>query len=117
MTGRNRERLPNRRAALTTRIQHGPHTFHVSYGLFPDGRLAEVFLAGAKVGSDTRIVALEASVAISFALQHGAGVGEMRLAMPRREDGSPEGVMGAILDGWERIAGDVIVVAREEARC
>ncbi len=95
-----RERLPNRRAAEVISVPHGPHKFHVVFGAYEDGRLAEVFLSGPKVGSDAQVTAIEAAVAISFALQYGADLEALRTALPRNPDGSPEGVMGAILDAW-----------------
>lgn len=98
-----RERLPDRRGALTASVRHGGETFHVGFGLYPDGRLGEVFVAGGKVGSDLRVAALEAAVALSFALQCGADPDAMRRAMPRTAADEPEGLMGAILDAWATI--------------
>ena len=95
-----RERLPDRRQEIVATVAHNGESFHVGFGLYPDGRLGEVFVAGGKVGSDLRVAALEASVALSFALQCGADADAMRRAFPRAADGAPEGLMGAILDTW-----------------
>jgi hypothetical protein len=41
-----RERLPNRRGAETIVFEHGGRRWRASFGLFGDGRLAELFLDG-----------------------------------------------------------------------
>ncbi len=48
-----RERLPDRRQAETVDLWHGGQRFHVTIGQYPDGRPGEVFIHGAKPGSDT----------------------------------------------------------------
>lgn len=98
-----RERLPDRRPGVTATVRHSGQSFHATFGLYPDGRLGEVFIAGGKVGSDLRVAALEAAVALSFALQCGADADAMCRAFPRAADGAPEGLMGAILDAWAGI--------------
>ena len=50
MTGR--ERLPDRRPSETVTIEHNGARFDVTVGLFPDGRVGEVFAGGAKTGSE-----------------------------------------------------------------
>lgn len=93
-----RYRLPARREARTFDFNHGYRTYTATLGFYNDGGLGELFITCTKAGSDAQIVANEAAVLVSIALQHGADVESMADAMPRNEDGSPQGVMGAALD-------------------
>lgn len=93
-----RERLPMRRAAERFDFNHAGKHYHATVGLYPDNRIGEVFLTGAKSGADLQIVAIEAAVALSFALQHGADLDAIQKAMPRTEDGKPEGLIGSLVD-------------------
>ena len=69
-----RTRLPNRRPQLTEGFSVGQTDYHASVGLelTPDGYIPrEVFIEGAKPGSDMAFVLHDAAVLISLALQHG----------------------------------------------
>ena len=67
-----RRRLPNRRDAVTQTLLVGSHTFAATVGFDPaTGRPREVFLAGAKDGTDMAAILDDASVVISISLQHG----------------------------------------------
>ena len=98
-----RERLPERRAALTATVPFGQEKIHVSFGTFFDGRLAELFAAGPKIGSDMRTSIQEAVTAASFALQYGADPEEILRALPRTHDDRPEGALATILDAWVKL--------------
>ena len=66
-----RERLPDRRQAETVDLWHGDRRFHLTIGEYPDGRPGEVFIHGAKPGSDTDLLCDDIGVLISRLLQHG----------------------------------------------
>ncbi len=53
-----RERLPDRRQAETLDLWHGGRRYHVTIGQYDDGRPGEVFLHGAKPGSDVDLLCL-----------------------------------------------------------
>lgn len=98
-----RERLPNRRPSETisfTVQRDGvppiPYTATVGYRM--DGRVAEFFLRSGRVGSDVAIQTNETAIAVSMALQHGCDLETLRKAMPRTNDGRPEGAIGTLLD-------------------
>jgi hypothetical protein len=97
-----RERLPQRRCNENIAFRHWGVSFQASVGRYgtpmAPGRIGEVFLSAGKLTSDTDTAAKEAAIALSFALQYGATIEEIRGAMPRRTDGSPEGPLGALLD-------------------
>lgn len=98
-----RARLPNRRAAMTVDFDHVTPTlatipYVATVGFHDDGRIGEVFLGSAKVGTDLDVATKDAAILLSFALQHGASAADMRVAMTRNASGRPEGVMGTLLD-------------------
>ncbi len=66
-----RERLANRRASVTFNFDHGGQRYQCSASRFPDGRVAEIFLASAKIGSGAQQHAECAAILCSLALQHG----------------------------------------------
>jgi hypothetical protein len=96
-----RENLPQRRANETFEFVHPPGTatrYSATLGFYDDGRIGEIFIDGAKVGSDAEINTSDAAVLMSIALQHGATVSVLRHAVSRNSQGVALGVMGALLD-------------------
>lgn len=94
-----RERLANRRPCESYDIRHSGVDFTVSHGLYPDGRIAEVFLSSNKPGSPIDAIARDAAVTVSIALQFGADIKTIRAALTMDHDGSPATILGAALDG------------------
>ncbi len=66
-----RTRLPNRRPLITETLIVGNQTIEASVGFDATGRRRELFLSGAKDGTDLAAILDDASVTISVALQHG----------------------------------------------
>ncbi len=66
-----RSRLPNRRPALTQDLRVGEHRFTASVGFDEHDRPKEIFLDGAKDGTDLAAILDDASVVLSVALQFG----------------------------------------------
>ena len=81
-----REGLPDRRAADVVTFQHGGRTWTATFGQFPDGRVAEVFIDS---GKDSPIVDLakESAILASLALQFGAPLETLRHALAGRDEG------------------------------
>jgi hypothetical protein len=71
---RKRERLPNRRSCETFEIRAALH-LHCTASRYSDGRLGEVFITNHKAGSSAAIMASDAAIAASLALQHGCPLG------------------------------------------
>jgi len=72
----SRTRLPNRRSQVTEIVTYvRPDGIEIRYpislGLDDEGRVKEVFAAGAKQGTDIEFILDDACVVISIALQHG----------------------------------------------
>jgi hypothetical protein len=93
-----RERLPDRRGCDTRYMRVGKHEYVVTVGRYGNGVVGEIFVAGAKVGSDMDAVMRDAAILLSLALQHGVPIDTMRGAITREENSSPSSIIGAVLD-------------------
>ena len=79
-----RTRLPNRRPSETRTLTVGNHTFAATVGFDPaTGRPQEIFLDGAKAGSNMAAILGDASVVISVALQHGVPAAALAKSVSR----------------------------------
>ena len=111
----NRRRLPNRRSSETHALSVGNHSFTAAIGFDPaDGRPREVFLDGAKVGTEMAAILDDASVVLSLALQHGIRPATLAKSVARLplvpltpadlaeaagpEQTAPASIIGAVLD-------------------
>jgi hypothetical protein len=93
-----RQRLPNRRPSETTSFEHGGASFTMTAGRHLDGRIGEIFINAAHANSALDALASDAAIAISFALQFGAELAAIKLAMKRNSQGEPSSPIGAALD-------------------
>ncbi len=93
-----RERLPNRRSAETWEVEACGLHFRATIGRYPDGRIGEIFLTNHKAGSEAGIMASDAAVAASLALQYGTPIETLRHALMRDGRGKPSGPLGVVLD-------------------
>jgi hypothetical protein len=87
-----RRRLPNRRPAMTHGIDGGKYTATIGFDEL--GRPRELFLTGAKPGSDMDAVLGDLAVALSVALQCGVGAEAMAVSVGRA--GAPPVAISAI---------------------
>lgn len=93
----SRERLPERRGTTTFEVEHSGFRYTVSYSAYADGRVAEVFIDPAKRGSELTVIAHDAAVITSIALQHGASLETIVGALARDGDEKPASPIGAVL--------------------
>jgi hypothetical protein len=93
-----RERLADRREHELLDFEHGGFQYIGGIGRFEDGRLAEIFLNGSKIGTAVETTARDAAVVASLALQYGTPVDVIRRALTRNGDGSASGALGTLLD-------------------
>src|SRR5262245_43925355 len=93
-----RERLNNRRPALTFDLEVGGLRYTSTVGRFPDGSIGEVFLRNHKSNSAADTNARDAAIAFSFAVQHGADPEAIRRALCRDSQGRASGPLGCALD-------------------
>ena len=94
----NRERLPNRRPAETFEIEVNGLRYIATASRFADGRIGELFLTNHKSNSQADTIARDSSIALSFAIQHGADPHAIRRALCRDSHGRASGPLGAALD-------------------
>jgi hypothetical protein len=93
-----RQRLLNRRPSETFVFRWRGMDYTATTGRFPDGRLAEIFLSGGKLNTDSDAVARDGGVVASIALQFGAEVQTLRQALLRDSRGAAASPLGAALD-------------------
>ena len=110
-----RRRLPNRRPSESRSLAVGNLTFAATVGFDPqDGRPREIFLAGAKDGTELAAILDDASVVISVALQYGISAAALAKSVARVPTApltpsdlaapsgpaqtAPASVIGAVLD-------------------
>jgi hypothetical protein len=98
MTAPARERLTNRHSCETFNVEAAGQRYVVSIGRFADGRVAEVFIANGKAGSDSDSNARDAAIAASLALQFGCPLAVLQRALLRDSHGRPSTPLGAALD-------------------
>jgi hypothetical protein len=101
-----RRRLPNRRPSVTETITIGRGNgqvieYQATLGLDEIGRPKEVFLFGAKVGTDMASVLADAALVISIALQCGIPGKALARSVSRVSQG----------DGLPSLPGSVIAAA------
>ncbi len=93
----SRERLPDRRQAETLDLWHSGRRYHLTIGEYPDGSPGEVFIHGAKPGSDADLLCDDIGVLISRLLQHGDTPDALAAGLGRLGNGlGPSSLVGAI---------------------
>ena len=92
--------LPQRRRSETFELRWGKQNtvFAITIGFYDDGSPGEVFISGAKAGSDLDAASRDNAVLLSIALQHGVPLQVMAGAVTRELDGSPSTIAGKVID-------------------
>ena len=98
MNATARERLPDRRASERFDFIFASVPFTATISRFEDGRLGEIFIDCHKAGSSLGILAADAAILCSIALQHGATLNTIRHALSRDPRGNATGPLGTALD-------------------
>jgi len=93
-----RHRLPARRQNETFDLEVGALRYVATVGRFVDGRIAEIFLSNHHADSAADVNARDAAIVCSLALQFGADLETIRLALCRDGRGRASGPLGAALD-------------------
>jgi ribonucleoside-diphosphate reductase alpha chain len=93
-----RMRLPNRRASMTFEFEVGGRRYVATLSSFDDGDPAEIFITDHRAGSAAGIMASDAAIAASLALQHGCPLEVLRKALSRDSHGRDTGPLSAALD-------------------
>lgn len=101
-----RIRLPPRRDAERVKIvckTLGGRSIYLTISRLPSGAIAEVFTAGAKIGSTVDMMIAEWATLLSIALQHGMPLAEYAPNVQRNEAAEPETPMGEIIDALSKL--------------
>ena len=80
---RLRNRLNDRRPHWLYRFECDGQSYTGGIGRFEDGRIAEIFINGSKVGTAAETNAQDAAIVASLALQHGCPLETIRHALAR----------------------------------
>jgi hypothetical protein len=90
--------LPARRESETFNLNRGGTRFAVTVSYYAPGRPAEVFITGAKAGSDVEAIARDGAVLLSIALQFGVPLDVIRGALTRESNDDASTIVGAVVD-------------------
>jgi ribonucleoside-diphosphate reductase alpha chain len=93
-----RERLPNRREAVTFELEVAGLRYTCTVGRFSDGSIAELFLSNHKSNSAADTNARDSAITFSIAIQHGADPKVIRRALCCDSQGRASGPLGCALD-------------------
>jgi hypothetical protein len=93
-----RDRLPNRRAAISTSFECDRSRFEMTAGFYADGRPGEIFLSADRANSLLDFLLSDAAILASLAMQYGAPLDEIRHAMKRDAAGKASSPIGEALD-------------------
>jgi hypothetical protein len=93
-----RDRLPNRRPAETIEFERDGSRYCLTVGYFPDGRVGEIFLNHNRGDSLLDVLASDAAILASLALQHGCTLETIIHALKRDARGVASSPIGAALD-------------------
>jgi hypothetical protein len=93
-----RDRLPDRRPAISTSFERDGARFEMTAGYYPNGRPGEIFLNADRANSLLDFLMSDAAILASIALQYGAPLDELRHAMKRNSQGAPSSPIGQALD-------------------
>jgi hypothetical protein len=90
--------MPPRRLCESFTFELGGLKFTASVGRFADGSIGELFLNNHKSGNQSDTNARDAAIILSFALQHGANVNQIRESLCRDSAGRALGPIAQALD-------------------
>lgn len=93
-----RDRLPDRRPAISTSFERDGARFEMTAGYYPNGRPGEIFLNADRANSLLDFLMSDAAILASIALQYGAPLDELRHALKRDSRGEPASPIGAAMD-------------------
>jgi hypothetical protein len=90
--------LQNRRRSENFTFALDNLCFTATVSRYDDGRISELFLNNHKAGNQVDTIAIDSAILLSFALQHGADINQIRKALCRNSAGQALGPIGAALD-------------------
>ena len=73
-------------------------TFSITVGFYDNGHIGEVFIDGAKAGSEMAGIARDGAILLSMVLQHGVPMATVQRAISRSFNDAPLTIVGAVVD-------------------
>lgn len=110
----SRQRLQDRRPHWLYRFECDGQIYTGGIGRFDDGRIAEIFINGSKVGTAAETNAQDAAIVASLALQHGCPMETIRHALTR--PGVSTGPLATLLNEVESRTGRSGYMTRHPAK-
>ena len=89
--------LPGRRPNQSIEFFFDDVRYQLTIGFYGDGRIGEVWLNGPRSDSALYHIVQDGCVMISHLLQRCVSPEKIAESLPRREDGGPGSVLGAII--------------------
>ena len=96
-----RNRLANRRQVSTVSLVWPPvggNRYHITVGEYEDGRPGEVWVHGAKVGSEIDALLDDASILMSVLIQVGYDTEDIKHSLGRVNNGERASIIGVMAD-------------------
>jgi hypothetical protein len=93
-----RDRLPTRRASQNITFERANLKFQLTIGIYPDGRVGEVFLNSEHSNSMLDAMAHDAAILASLCLQFGCPLETIAHALKRDARGEAQSPIGVALD-------------------
>jgi hypothetical protein len=93
-----RTRLPNRRAGISSELEHSGATYRMQIGHYADGSPGEIFIDARIPNSALDAFAADGAILVSLLLQYGVPVDVIAHALRRTPQGEPATIMGAAVD-------------------
>ena len=98
MTATPRHVLPSRRPTITHTIVVCTERFHVSLGYHPFSfELREIFISGAKVGSDMDSLLDDVSIVLTLALQYNISLKQLMHSLYKGRSEGAKSLIGRII--------------------
>ena len=81
-------------------MRHGTKNteFKVTVGYYTSEEIGEIFISGAKAGSDMDALCRDAAILLSLAIQHGVSLDLIKRAITREANGDASTIIGAVVD-------------------
>ncbi len=93
----DRHHLPQRRPNHSLEFEFEGGRYQLTIGYYGDGRIGEVWLNGPRSDSALYHITQDACILISHLLQRFVSPHAIEASLPRKPDGGPASIIGAII--------------------
>jgi len=93
----DRHHLPQRRPNHSLEFEFDGNRYQLTIGFYGDGKIGEVWLNGPRPDSALYHITQDACILLSHLLQRFVSPETIEASLPRRPDGGPASIIGAII--------------------